>query len=105
MLMKGYLRRADDACTLKAGKGKEKKPSDWLQIGRLAVRMVPLVSRCRALGEAAHDGNYWFDNSPTIRRRMEDEELQEDSVISILEITADDGSPTIRRYFRPDSVS
>ena len=35
---------------------KKKKPSDWLQIGQLAVRMVPLVSRCRALGEAAHDG-------------------------------------------------
>ena len=31
-----------------------------------AVRMtVPLVSRCRALGEAAHDGNYWFDKSRT----------------------------------------
>ena len=45
---------------------KTKKPSDWLQIGRLAVRMtVPLVSRCRALGEAAHDGNYWFDKSRT----------------------------------------
>ena len=39
----------------------KKKPSDWLQIGRLAVRMtVPLVSRCRALGEAAHDGNLLY---------------------------------------------
>ena len=59
MLMFWYLRRADDAYTGTEGKRKEKKPSDWLQIGRLAVRMtVPLVSRCRALGEAAHDGNY-----------------------------------------------
>lgn len=59
LLMFWYLRRAYDAYTGNRVRCKEKKPSDWLQIGRLAVRMtVPLVSRCRALGEAAHDGNY-----------------------------------------------
>jgi hypothetical protein len=52
MLFWGFLRRADDAYTGVEGKRIEKKPSDWLQIGRLAVRNAfRSFSRCKAVGE------------------------------------------------------
>lgn len=70
MLKVWYLRRADDAYTGTDGKGTEKKPSDWLQIGRLAVRNAFRLRR-EGVGDVALITELvWLDKFPLIDRNL-----------------------------------